>query len=149
RDPLTGLYNRRYMEDTLERFVRLAEREHGELSVLMIDLDHFKRLNDQHGHAKGDAVLRDAASAIIHQLRESDVACRYGGEELLVLLPDCNMADAMQKAQRIRRSIEDLSEPNGAQVSASIGVAGVPATSSTAKEVLAAADAALYEAKRA
>ena len=149
RDPLTGLYNRRYMEDTLERFVRLADRESREFSVMMIDLDHFKRLNDQHGHAKGDAVLRDAAAAIVNQIRESDVACRYGGEELIVLLPDCGLDMAAQKAESIRASIEFLSQPNGAQVSASIGVAAIPSTSGNAKELLANADAALYLAKQA
>lgn len=148
RDPLTGLYNRRYMEDTLQRFIRLAEREEREFSAIMIDLDHFKRLNDQHGHAKGDAVLRDSAAAVVNQLRESDVACRYGGEELIVLLPDCGLDMATVKAETIRVAIESLSEPNGAQVSASIGVACYPATSSSAKDLVAAADAALYQAKQ-
>jgi diguanylate cyclase (GGDEF)-like protein len=146
RDPLTGLYNRRYMEDALERFVRLAERENRELSVIMIDLDHFKRLNDQYGHAKGDTTLRDAASVISHMLRESDVACRYGGEELIVLLPDCGMEMAANKAEQIRIGIESLSQPNGAQVSASLGVSSTPAASS--KDLVAQADAALYRAKQ-
>ena len=148
RDPLTGLYNRRYMEDTLQRFVRLAEREEREFSAIMIDLDHFKRLNDQHGHAKGDAVLRDSAAAIVNQLRETDVACRYGGEELIILLPDCALDVAVVKAESIRVAIEGLSEPNGAQVSASIGVSSFPATSASAKDLVAAADAALYQAKQ-
>ncbi|WP_020179271.1 GGDEF domain-containing protein [Methylopila sp. M107] len=149
RDPLTGLYNRRYMEDTLERVVRLAEREKSEVSLIMIDLDHFKRLNDNYGHSKGDAVLRDAAAVIISHLRESDVACRYGGEELLVILPQCGLDAASAKAERLRAAIEALSEPNGAQVSASFGVASIPKTSAAARDVLAAADAALYEAKQA
>ena len=148
RDPLTGLYNRRYMEDALERVVRLAERERTEVSVIMIDLDHFKRLNDQYGHAKGDAVLRDSAAAIINQLRETDIACRYGGEELIVVLPNCGLDMAAQKAERIRASIEALSEPNGAQVSASLGVACVPATSNSSRDLLAHSDAALYRAKQ-
>jgi diguanylate cyclase (GGDEF)-like protein len=146
RDPLTGLYNRRYMEDALERFVRLAERENRDLSVIMIDLDHFKRLNDQYGHAKGDSTLRDAASVISHMLRESDVACRYGGEELIVLLPDCGIEMAANKAEQIRIGIESLSQPNGAQVSASFGVSATPAASS--KDLVAQADAALYRAKQ-
>jgi diguanylate cyclase (GGDEF)-like protein len=148
RDPLTGLYNRRYMEDALERVVRLAERERTEVSVIMIDLDHFKRLNDQHGHAKGDAVLRDSAAAIINQLRETDIACRYGGEELIVVLPNCGLEMAAAKAERIRASIEALSEPNGAQVSASLGVACVPITSNSSRDLLANSDAALYRAKQ-
>jgi diguanylate cyclase (GGDEF)-like protein len=148
RDPLTGLYNRRYMEDALERVVRLAERERTEVSVIMIDLDHFKRLNDQYGHAKGDTVLRDSAAAIINQLRETDIACRYGGEELIVVLPNCGLDMAAAKAERIRASIEVLSEPNGAQVSASLGVACVPATSNSSRDLLANSDAALYRAKQ-
>lgn len=149
RDPLTGLYNRRYMEDTLQRVVRLAERERSEVSLLMIDLDHFKRLNDNHGHAKGDAVLRDVAQLIVRDLRESDVACRYGGEELLVILPQCGLAMAASKAERLRVAIEALSETGGAEVSASFGVASIPATSLGTHDVMAAADAALYQAKQA
>lgn len=148
RDPLTGLYNRRYMEDTLQRIARLSDRERSDLSVIMIDLDHFKRLNDQYGHAKGDAVLRDSAALIISQLRESDVACRYGGEELMVILPRCGLEMAAVKAEALRSAIEGLSEPNGAQVSASMGVASIPATSTSTRELMAAADSALYQAKQ-
>jgi diguanylate cyclase (GGDEF)-like protein len=148
RDPLTGLYNRRYMEDALERVVRLGEREKNDVSVIMIDLDHFKRLNDQHGHAKGDTVLRDAAAAIVNQLRETDIACRYGGEELFVVLPNCGIEAAAAKAERIRASIEALSEPKGASVSASFGVASAPATATSARDLLTKADAALYQAKQ-
>lgn len=148
RDPLTGLYNRRYMEDTLQRVVRLAEREQKEVAVIMIDLDHFKRLNDSFGHAKGDSVLRDAASILLNQLRETDVACRYGGEELIVVMPNCGLEAALAKAERLRVSIEALSEPGGAQVSASMGVAAIPSTSIASKDLVAAADAALYEAKQ-
>jgi diguanylate cyclase (GGDEF)-like protein len=146
RDPLTGLYNRRYMEDALQRAVQLAQREKHDVSIVMIDLDHFKRLNDQHGHAKGDTVLRDAASVIVHQLRESDVACRYGGEELLVVMPNCTLEDAAHKAERLRIGIAALSQP-GIDVSASFGIASIPATSSSAHDLMQAADAALYAAK--
>lgn len=146
RDPLTGLYNRRYMEDTLQRAVQLAQREKQDVAIVMIDLDHFKRLNDQHGHAKGDTVLRDAASVIVHQSRESDVACRYGGEELLVVMPNCSLEDAAHKAERLRIGIAALSQP-GIDVSASFGVAAIPATSSSAHDLMQAADAALYAAK--
>jgi diguanylate cyclase (GGDEF)-like protein len=148
RDPLTGLYNRRYMEDTLQRVVRLADRERHDVSVIMIDLDHFKRLNDQHGHAKGDTVLRDAAAVVINQMRETDVACRYGGEELIVVMPNCGLEAAAAKAERIRVGIEALSENGGVQVSASFGVAAIPATSLAAKDLVANADAALYRAKQ-
>ena len=147
RDPLTGLYNRRYMEDSLDRYVRLAEREGRKVSVIMIDLDHFKRLNDEHGHATGDAVLREAAAAIVGALRETDVACRYGGEEIIVFLPDCSLEDAALKAEQIRERIEALSGSHGAKVSASLGVSSVPSTSSNSADLVKAADTALYRAK--
>ncbi len=149
RDPLTGLYNRRYMEDSLKRFVRLAERENRKFSVIMIDLDHFKRLNDEHGHATGDAVLREAAAAVVGALRETDVACRDGGEEMIVLLPDCDLDKGAEKAETIRQRIEALSGQHGAAVSASFGVACIPSTSNGSVDLVRAADAALYKAKQA
>lgn len=148
RDPLTGLYNRRYMEDSLQRFVRLAERENREISVVMVDLDHFKRLNDERGHAFGDQVLREAAVTLLGNLRETDVVCRYGGEELVVLLPDCPIERAADKAEVLRARIADLSSAHGADISASFGVASVPRTSQSMSDLLAAADAALYKAKQ-
>jgi diguanylate cyclase (GGDEF)-like protein len=148
RDPLTGLYNRRYMEDSLQRFVRLAERENREVSVVMVDLDHFKRLNDEHGHAFGDQVLRDSAHALVSALRETDIVCRYGGEELVVILPDCNIERAADKAELLRQRIEGLRETHKAEISASFGVASIPHTSGGVTDLLAAADAALYKAKQ-
>ena len=149
RDPLTGLYNRRYMEDMLDRFVRLAARKQASFAVIMIDLDHFKRLNDQHGHLLGDAVLRAVAGAVTEALRETDVACRYGGEELIVLLPDCEMEAGLRKAEEIRLGIQALSGPHGVEITASLGVAAVPSAASTVAELVKAADAALFEAKSA
>jgi diguanylate cyclase (GGDEF)-like protein len=148
RDPLTGLYNRRYMEDCLQRFVRLADRENREVSVIMVDLDHFKKINDEHGHAFGDSVLRDTAMSIIGGLRETDVVCRYGGEELVVILPDCNLDRAADKAEALRVRVEALSQTHGAAISASFGVASVPYTSTGVTDLLGAADAALYKAKQ-
>lgn len=148
RDPLTGLYNRRYMEDSLQRFVRLAERENREISVLMVDLDHFKRLNDERGHAFGDQVLRDTAVALLGSLRETDIVCRYGGEELVVILPDCPIERAADKAEVLRLRIAELSGTHGADISASFGVACAPHTSQSVADLLAAADAALYKAKQ-
>tara|TARA_B100000678_G_scaffold287648_2_gene294618 strand:+ start:334 stop:1617 length:1284 start_codon:yes stop_codon:yes gene_type:complete len=147
RDPMTGLYNRRYMEDTLDRFVSLAKRQKQSTSVLMIDLDNFKALNDEHGHAKGDSVLKDVAAQIVGALRPSDVVCRYGGEELLVILPDCGTDDAMMRAEQVRARIEMLSDQHGCSVAASIGVASLPDTAKTASDLLTASDHALYEAK--
>ena len=148
RDPLTGLYNRRYMEDSLQRFVRLADREDREVSVVMVDLDHFKRLNDEHGHAFGDQVLRDSAHALVSALRETDIVCRYGGEELVVILPDCNIERAADKAEVLRGRIESLAQTHNAAISASFGVASIPHTSGGVADLLAAADAALYKAKQ-
>jgi diguanylate cyclase (GGDEF)-like protein len=148
RDPLTGLYNRRYMEDCLQRFVRLADRENREISLVMVDLDHFKRLNDEHGHAFGDQVLRDAALALTGSLRETDIVCRFGGEELVIILPDCPLERAGDKAEVLRLRIEELSNTHGADISASFGVASLPHTSQGVADLLAAADAALYKSKQ-
>jgi diguanylate cyclase (GGDEF)-like protein len=149
RDPLTGLYNRRYMEDALDRYVSLAERTGSSTAVIMIDLDNFKRLNDEHGHAKGDAVLRDVAGQLVGALRPSDVIARYGGEELMVILPGCSLEGAEIKAEALRARIEGLSEVHGAPISASLGIASVPETSTSPADVVPMADAALYIAKQA
>lgn len=148
RDPLTGLYNRRYMEDILDRYSNIAERNGSSLSAIMIDLDHFKRLNDEHGHALGDAVLGEVAAAIVGGIRPCDVACRYGGEELIVLLPDCTLEDALYKAETLRSRIERLSENRGIPISASFGVASIPETAARPGELLSSADGALYQAKQ-
>jgi diguanylate cyclase (GGDEF)-like protein len=149
RDPLTGLYNRRYMEDALERYISLAERTGSATSVVMIDLDNFKRLNDEHGHAKGDSVLRDVAGQLVAALRPSDVVSRYGGEELVVIMPNCGLDDAAIKAEVLRARIEGLSEVHGCAISASFGVATVPETATSPADVIPRADAALYAAKQA
>ncbi|MEO0032324.1 MAG: hypothetical protein RIS94_2082 [Pseudomonadota bacterium] len=149
RDPLTGLYNRRYMEDALERFVSLGARSGSSTAVVMLDLDNFKHLNDEHGHAKGDAVLRDVAAQIVGTLRPSDVVCRYGGEELLAILPDCAMEDALEKAEMLRERIEGLSDVHQCRISASFGVAAVPEAATSASDIVPMADAALYAAKKA
>jgi diguanylate cyclase (GGDEF)-like protein len=136
------------MEDMLGRYASLAERNGSALTAIMIDLDHFKRLNDEHGHAMGDAVLCATAAAIVGALRPSDVACRYGGEELVVLLPDCGVVEGAAKAETLRARIEALSETHGARITASFGVASIPDTSSGAREILPMADSALYRAKQ-
>lgn len=149
RDPLTGLYNRRYMEDALERFVSMGSRNGSPTAVVMLDLDNFKRLNDEHGHAKGDAVLRDVAGQLVGALRPTDVVCRHGGEELLVILPDCDIENALTKAEIMRERIERLGEAHRIPISASFGVATVPETSISATDVIPMADNALYQAKQA
>lgn len=149
RDPLTGLYNRRYMEDALERYVSLADRNGAATSVVLLDLDNFKRLNDENGHAKGDAVLRDVAVQLVGGLRPSDVICRYGGEEIIAILPDCGLDDAALKAESLRLRVEALSEVHGIPISASFGVATIPETSTSVADLVAMADSALYSAKAA
>ena len=116
--------------------------------MLMIDLDNFKRLNDDHGHAKGDAVLRDVAGQLVGGLRPADVVCRYGGEEMLVIMPECPLEDAVLRANALRPRIESLSETHGALVSASFGVAAIPETAAALADLVPMADAALYRAKR-
>src|SRR5690606_31412719 len=111
-----------------ERLVSLDERSGNSTSVLMIDLDNFKRLNDENGHAKGDSVLRDVAAQLVAALRPSDVVSRYGGEELVVILPNCDLAAAQIKAETLRTRIESLSDVHGISISASIGIASIPAT---------------------
>ena len=147
RDALTGLYNRRYIEDALERCADLAGRTKSPLSVVMIDLDHFKKINDEHGHAMGDTLLAETASAILGAIRPCDIACRYGGEELVVLLPDCTLEEAGNKAEMLRMRIERLSDRHGIPLSASFGIATIPETS-TLRDVMSDADRALYRAKQ-
>ena len=133
----------------LERFVNLASRGGGSTAVIMLDLDNFKQLNDEHGHAKGDAVLRDVAAQLIGGLRPTDVVCRYGGEELVVLLPECSLDEAAKKAEQLRERIEALSSTHQANITASLGVASVPETATSIVDVVPSADAALYAAKHA
>lgn len=148
RDPLTGLYNRRYMEDALERSIASSAREKTPTSVVMIDLDNFKRLNDEFGHAKGDAVLRDVAAHLVGSLRPSDTVCRYGGEELLLIFPNTGIDQAAIKAEELRMGVEKLSDSHGVPISASFGIAEHPNSTSDPRQLIAMADAALYEAKK-
>jgi diguanylate cyclase (GGDEF)-like protein/PAS domain S-box-containing protein len=151
RDSLTGLYNRRYLEETLQRELARAKREVHPLSVIMVDIDYFKRLNDTYGHAAGDEVLRTLGRLLQHHARSSDVPCRYGGEEFIVVLPDMPPEAARERAEEIRRDFLDLRIAfAGAELvaSLSIGVSGYPAGGKTGDELIRAADQALYEAKQ-
>lgn len=147
RDPMTGLYNRRYMEDALERFAAMAQRRKQSTAAVMIDLDDFKKLNDEHGHAKGDAVLKDVSAQLVGAVRSSDIVCRYGGEELLVILPECSLQEAVERAEIMRARIAALSDSHGCQISASLGVSSIAETAGSATELLSSADNALYLAK--
>ena len=150
RDPLTDLYNRRYMEESLYRELRRSARETGGIGILMIDLDHFKALNDTYGHATGDVALRTIADFLKGAIRAEDIACRYGGEEFVVILPKASLADAVQRAEALRVGLRSMGDPPAAHFSTitiSIGVAAFPDHGSTGDELLGAADRALYRAK--
>jgi diguanylate cyclase (GGDEF)-like protein len=150
-DELTGLYNRRYFDETLRRELFRAERMRASLAVLMIDLDHFKRMNDTYGHEAGDVVLRTVGRCVREGVRRSDVACRYGGEELVLVLPECDTAAAHACAETLRKAIGALDLQHGdialPQVTASIGVALWPAHGENAAALVQSADRALYAAK--
>jgi diguanylate cyclase (GGDEF)-like protein/PAS domain S-box-containing protein len=173
RDPLTGLYNRRFLNDAIEREIGRARREGLHLSVVILDIDHFKQINDDFGHQIGDASLRLLANMLTKQARESDIVCRYGGEEFLLALPGATTEGAVQLAERLRilaAKIDlsppavhdrDLATPHLATSSniaeqqskfgftISLGVATFPEHGQTAQEVIIKADQALYAAKRA
>jgi diguanylate cyclase (GGDEF)-like protein/PAS domain S-box-containing protein len=151
RDPLTGLFNRRYMEESLEREVRRAARAQQPVGVIMIDFDHFKAVNDAHGHGAGDALLRELGGLLQRSVRAEDIACRYGGEEFTLILPEASLAETEQRAHYLREMAKRLVLPYGRHtlgpVSLSAGVAICPENGATGDAVLRAADAALYEAK--
>ena len=151
RDSLTGLYNRRYLDETMERELKRAERQKVPLSVLILDIDHFKLLNDTYGHPGGDAVLKSLGSLLREQVRAGDLACRWGGEEFVLLLNGAAPAGAVERAERLRNAFKERRVAIGAsEVSAtiSVGVASYPEHAATVKELLRAADDALYRAKR-
>jgi diguanylate cyclase (GGDEF)-like protein/PAS domain S-box-containing protein len=151
RDPLTGLFNRRYLEETLEREMHRVQRSKQPLGVLMVDLDHFKRFNDTFGHDAGDAVLQEAGVLFASRVRAEDIACRYGGEEFVLILPNADLAMTTKRGELLcaeARKLEVLH--NGAalgQVTISVGAACFPDTANNAQALLSAADGALYEAK--
>ena len=150
-DPLTELYNRRYMDETLRRELIRSQRGGKPLSIIVLDLDHFKRTNDTYGHDGGDAVLKRVAQALLANVRECDVVCRFGGEEMVILLPDCDTRLAAGRGDDIRATVEALQVAHGGQTvrtTASFGVAGYPEHGADATALFQAADRALYQAKR-
>jgi diguanylate cyclase (GGDEF)-like protein len=152
-DPLTGLYNRRHLREVLSREILRAKRRNSPLAALMVDIDHFKRINDSFGHEAGDTVLKELSALFQRCIRGSDTACRYGGEEFVLLLPDAALDGAQSKAEDIRNAVKSLELSfNGkllGALSASIGVALFPQHASEADPLLAKADEALYGAKAA
>ena len=151
RDRLTGLFNRRHMEEALRRELARARRRGLSLGVVMIDVDHFKSFNDTYGHDTGDAVLRELGRFLMDSVRVEDIPCRYGGEELLLILPEGGLDQCAARAEDIRRGIETevavFHEGKRLHVTASLGVASFPLHGDDADTLLAGADAALYVAK--
>lgn len=147
-DALTGCYNRRSFEMQLDRDLQMARRAHQPLSLMMIDLDRFKQLNDSSGHDAGDAALRKLAQCFKEEMRGADYAARFGGDEFVLILPQADSAGALLVAERVRKRIEQIEIGEFGTLSASIGIATFPADASSRADLVAAADAALYAAKR-
>lgn len=150
QDPLTGAYNRAAMDNHLEREYSLAKRRSESLSVLMLDIDHFKHVNDTHGHASGDTILRAVAQKISDTIRTTDVLYRYGGEEFLVILPSADDYGALQISERVRKAVADMDTDIGSlalQVTVSAGTATLIENEDVC-HLLHRADKALYAAKR-
>lgn len=153
-DQLTGLYNRRYMTSQLQQYMHRALMGGKPLSVMMLDIDHFKPINDTHGHQAGDEVLQELADRLRHNIRPMDVACRPGGEEFLVILPETPGELAFAAAERVRKAIAAnvfnvLSDTQQISVTVSAGVASLQGPQDTMAELIARADSALYQAKAA
>ncbi len=151
RDPLTGLFNRRYMNESMGREIMRAERENEQLSFIISDIDHFKMINDTYGHQVGDKFLVEVASLIKNNTRGSDIACRYGGEEFLLVLPDAAMASAAKCAEEIRKKCAKIivyHEGKELKLTASFGVATYPEHGKKAEEIILKADKAMYKSKQ-
>lgn len=150
-DPLTGLFNRRYMEETLDLELARATRGRREIGIIMLDIDHFKSLNDSCGHDAGDALLRALAGLLRTRVREGDIACRFGGEEFILILPEAPLDLARHRAEEIREAMCQLRVSHRGRVigpiTVSAGVAAFPDHGKTSEGLLHAADAALYRAK--
>jgi diguanylate cyclase (GGDEF)-like protein len=151
RDVLTGLFNRRYMLETCRREFSRAARSGQSISILSIDVDHFKKYNDNHGHDAGDIVLRAVGNCLENLFRNEDIPCRFGGEEFVVILPGADADAALRRAEQLRSKVEEIVvrylEKNLPRITVSIGVAVFPEAGDNPQAVLKAADEALYRAK--
>jgi diguanylate cyclase (GGDEF)-like protein/PAS domain S-box-containing protein len=150
-DALTGLFNRRYLEETLEREIHRVRRKGASLGLIMLDLDHFKHFNDTYGHEAGDNLLRTLGKFLADRIRQEDVACRYGGEEFVLILAEASQEIVQQRAEEIRREFPKLQVMHRGQmlesVTVSLGIAMFPDHGATGRDVLRAADHAMYRAK--
>jgi len=153
RDPLTGLYNRRYLDECLEREVRRAARKHRSLGLILCDIDHFKQVNDRSGHEAGDAALKQLGRFLEAHVRGEDFICRYGGEEFILILPEASLRDTEQRAEAIRMGVREMRVDYPTELpirlTMSFGVAEAPSLGTTPAQILRSADQALYEAKLA
>jgi diguanylate cyclase (GGDEF)-like protein len=151
RDSLTGLFNRRYLEGTLERELARGRREAAPLTMLLLDIDHFKLVNDTYGHQAGDQVLRAFGGLLAEHARTEDIVCRYGGEEFLMVMPKMPLAIARERAAALLKLVQGQTVSFGElriRITTSIGIAAVPEHSDTAEGLIRCADEALYLAKR-
>jgi diguanylate cyclase (GGDEF)-like protein/PAS domain S-box-containing protein len=152
RDPLTALFNRRYMTETLDRELKQALRHHSPVGIIMLDIDHFKQFNDTYGHDAGDVVLNTVGTFLQKSIREEDVACRYGGEEFLLILPGASLDDTLKRAEQLHDTIREIQlvyeEKPLRAITISVGVASFPEHGRTVEDVLRVVDDALYSAKR-
>jgi diguanylate cyclase (GGDEF)-like protein len=148
-DALTGLFNHRYFQERLDREIKIADRNDEKVSLILLDLDHLKRINDTHGHRAGDAALCHAAQVMQSTVRDVDICARYGGEEFVIILPQCGREDAICVAERLREAIASKPVVKVGQVTASIGVATYPTATKTKEELIEMADRAMYLAKAA
>ncbi|HLO25958.1 MAG TPA: diguanylate cyclase [Geobacteraceae bacterium] len=150
-DPLTGLFNRRYFMGALEKEFQRAQRKNGPLTLIILDIDHFKRINDQYGHPQGDQVLTSLAAVVQGELRRYDIIARYGGEEFIILLPETPSEEGSALAERLRAAVERMNLPSsmeGARVTISLGVSTCPSEGITSVyDLIREADEALYRAK--
>jgi diguanylate cyclase (GGDEF)-like protein/PAS domain S-box-containing protein len=153
RDPLTGLFNRRYMEETLHREIRRAMRHEFKLGIVMIDVDYFKKFNDKYGHETGDLVLKEIGVYLQQNLRAEDVVCRFGGEEFIIILPDASLDDTYKRALQWRETIKTIHvgryDMSLDPVTISVGVAAFPDHGQSVDDLLRIVDGALYAAKNA
>jgi diguanylate cyclase (GGDEF)-like protein/PAS domain S-box-containing protein len=151
-DPLTDLFNRRYLDETLDRELARASREKYPLCVVMMDIDHFKLMNDTHGHEAGDLVLKALAKTLTSRNRRGDFACRFGGEEFVVVMPNITIDTAFRRAEELRKALNSLSVPfenYRLTITISMGIACYPANGEDRDSLLRAADRAMYAAKKA
>ena len=151
RDPLTGLFNRRHMTDQLRKFISLSQTSGAPVSLIAVDVDHFKKFNDNHGHDAGDMVLRAVGSVLQQSCDGDEIACRMGGEEFTLILPGSSPSDVQNRAEKLRKSVEDIAVRYGEKtlprITISLGIAHYPTHGTMPQDLMRAADDALYDAK--